>query len=321
MKRCSLLLAVFFVVAVNHASAWVPGKYWKPGVTQEPRAAQSLTSGESGISDAATSPTIFTIRELKYENGGWAPCAGCIALVYSGTAWLGTYTTDANGYVYVRGAQYSTTKPYLIGAGWAGKDDSCNYPTAASWNETWTGQFEFGVRRASSSSVTIYVSAVKGISKARYNDLTPRNDKAFADNVYGTVQYPVYKPFGFENFLGNAGNTLLIELGGDLSRPNSMKAQLVSDYHVFSIESGDPDDVKDHIAVTWDANGKYVAGWNVKTCASQSLNISTDGYPTEVQIKCVDLLNPCQVQTPCPSGVSCVQETQEIKHEFFRWKR
>lgn len=121
----------------------------------------SLRSGDEGATDLATAPTIFQVRVLRAYNGGWAACSGCSVLVYSSSAWLGTYGTSSTGYVDIKGAQYRAATPYLLVAGWASADHSCDTYTV--WNNTWSGQINAGVRKASVTSVTVYVSEIKGL--------------------------------------------------------------------------------------------------------------------------------------------------------------
>ncbi|MBI2567138.1 MAG: hypothetical protein HYV63_08930 [Candidatus Schekmanbacteria bacterium] len=298
----------------------------------------SLRSGD-GATDLAASSTVFQVRVLRLYNGGWAACSGCVVLVYSGTAWLGTYTTDSAGYRNITGAQYRAGTPYLLVAGWAAADNSCNNPD---WNNTWSGQINAGVRKANVSSVTVYVSEIKGISNTRWNKMTPRYDNPFADNIYGTTEHPVPGPFGFENMLGHAGNTLGIYLTGPYDKPRAIGRQLAADYHVYPMQEELRDKVLNFITITWDIDGSIAGGWSVKTCNSDPVKATcikktescdipaigylpkiscldderlcyNDGYPEDPLINNVDILNP---------GARFIErETGTINSEISRWRR
>lgn len=291
----------------------------------------TLRSGEESATDLATAPTVFQVRVLRWLNGTWAPCNGCAVVVYSQNGWLGTYSTDSAGYRNVAGGQYSAGKAYLIVAGWAKEDNSC---TGLDWKNTWTAQVNAAVRLAGATSVTIYVSDIKGVSDARWQKLSPSNGEKFADNIYATVDNPISDPFGFESMLGNAGHTLGFFIDGKpytavpYDKPEYVGPQLAADYHVWSASGGTASDFQNRIGVTWDTSGKLSGGWTIKTCASHPIQPTykwvnnvrqlvsyNDGYPDTPLVTNVNLYYGTE------PGASGPTETKDINSEICRWRR
>ncbi|MBI2571567.1 MAG: hypothetical protein HYV63_31540 [Candidatus Schekmanbacteria bacterium] len=304
----------------------------------------TMRSGDEAATDLASAPTVFQVRVLRWYNNAWYPCSGCAVLVYSPSAWLGTYTTDSAGYRNIAGAQYSATKPYLILAGWAAADHSCD--VNLNWKNTWSGQLNAGVRKANAWSVTVYASEIKGISGYRWTDLTPRYGIPFADGVYADPNNSktwILNPMGFENFLGYAGSTVAFKLDGKpytaqpYDTPKIIGPQKVANYHVYNEEDTNPMSVKDVIIATWWAtDGESVGGWSIKTCASLNIpytdekiyNIDgiliktirhyRDGYDDEPQIWGVDALHP---NSKFLERAENPGETGSINSEWQRWRR